>query len=399
MLKFILIKGAVFFVIYVGIDVAKNSHFASAVNSDGEVVFNPFSFSNSNDGFNLLLSKLNLQDKNQYFIGLESTGHYSDNIVSFLHSKGFKIGIINPIQTDSLRNSNIRKTKNDKIDTLLIAQCLMLGKYTLFREYDFNIIKLKTICRFRFDVVQSRTRLKTQLVGCIDVIFPELYNFFNGNLHSNSARAILLNFTSPCVISKTRIDTLTKSLSKASRGRYSHEEAIHLKSLANSSIGINNPSMCNQIKYLIKQIDLLDEQIASIDSEIKDIVDSLNTQILTIPGVGYTLGAMILSEIGDISRFSNPTKLLAYAGLDPSVKQSGNFNASNTKISKRGSKHLRYAIHTAASIIIFNNDTFYEYYTTKRGQGKDYRNAIGHVSNKLVRVIFKILTENIPFNI
>lgn len=385
--------------IYVGIDIAKNSHFASAVNSDGEVIFNPFSFSNSNDGFNLLLSKLDLTNINQYFIGLESTGHYSDNIVSFLYSKGFKIGVINPIQTDSLRNSNIRKTKNDKIDTFLISQCLMLGKYTLFKQYDFDIIKLKTLCRFRFDIVQSRTRLKTQLTGCVDLIFPELYKFFNENLHSNSARTILMNFTSPGIIAKTRIDTLTKSLAKSSRGRYSYDEAVHLKSLAKSSIGINNPSMCIQIKYLIKQIDLLDKQISSIESEIKDIMDNLNTKILTIPGIGYTLGAIILSEIGDISRFSNPTKLLAYAGLDPSVKQSGNFNASNTKISKRGSKHLRYAIHTAASIIIFNNDTFYEYYTSKRASGKGYRNAIGHVSNKLVRVIFKILTKNIPFNI
>lgn len=384
--------------IYVGIDVAKNFHFASAVNSDGEVVFSPFRFSNTNDGFNLLLSKLNIFSTEQYFIGLESTGHYSDNLVAFLYSKGFKIGVINPIQTDSLRNSNIRKTKNDKIDTFLISQCLMLGKYTLFKQYDFNILNLKNLCRFRFDIVQSRTRLKTQLTGCIDLIFPELYHFFNENLHSKSAHAILLNFTSPSNIAKKRIDKITTVLSTYSKGKYSYNDAIRLKDIAKSSIGIDNPAMCMQVKYLINQIHLLDEQINSIDSNIKNIMDSLNSQILTIPGISYTLGAMIISEIGDISRFSNPTKLLAYAGLDPSVKQSGNFNATNTRISKRGSKHLRYAIHTAASIIIFNNDTFYEYYTSKRQKGKSYRNAIGHVSNKLVRVIFKILTENIPFN-
>jgi len=384
--------------IFVGIDIAKNSHFASAVNSDGEIIFSPFRFSNSNEGFNLLLSKLNAFSTNQYFIGLESTGHYSDNLVAFLYSKGFKIGIINPIQTDSLRNSNIRKTKNDKVDTFLIAQCLMLGKYTLFKQYDFNIIKLKSLCRFRFDIINSRTRLKTQLVGCVDLIFPELYTFFNENLHSNSARAILLNFTSPSVIAKKRIDSISSVLSKASRGRYSYNDAVRLKNIAKSSIGIDNPSICLQVKYLINQISLLDEQIDSIDSDIKDIMDSLDSKILTIPGISYTLGAMIISEIGDISRFSNPTKLLAYAGLDPTTKQSGNFSASCTRISKRGSKHLRYAIHTAASIIIFNNDAFYEYYTTKRQKGKSYRNAIGHVSNKLVRVIFKLLTENISFN-
>ena len=384
--------------IFVGIDVAKFSHFASAVNSDGEVILKPFSFSNSIEGFNLLLSKLNEYPTEQYFIGLESTGHYSDNIVSFLFDKGFKIGIINPIQTDSLRNSNIRKTKNDKVDTFLIVQCLMLGKYSLFKQYDFNILKLKTLSRFRFDITQSKTRLKTQLTGCIDLIFPELHSFFHGNLHSKSAHAILLNYTSPTNISKTRVDTLAKALVKASRGSYSYDDAIYLKQIAKSSIAIANHSMCVQVRYLIKQIELLDEQIKSIDLEIKNIMDNLNSPIFTIPGISYTLGAMILSEIGDIHRFSNPTKLLAYAGLDPSVKQSGNFNASNTRISKRGSKHLRYAITYASSLIIHNNDTFHNYYTSKRAAGKGYRNAIGHVSNKLVRVIYKILTENIPFN-
>ena len=184
-----------------------------------------------------------------------------------------------------------------------------------------------------------------------------------------------------------------------SRGKYSYDDAIYLKKIASSSIAIDNPSICIQIIYLINQIDLLDKQILSIDTGIKKIMDEINSPILTIPGISYTLGAMILSEIGDIHKFSNPTKLLAYAGLDPSVKQSGNFNATNTKISKRGSKHLRYAIRMAASIIIWNNDTFHIYYTSKCSKGKSYSNAIGHVCNKLVRVIFKILTENIPFNL
>lgn len=385
--------------IYIGIDVAKSNHFASAVNSDGEVLLKPFSFSNSNEGFNLLLSKLKEFPIDQCLIGLESTGHYSDNIVSFLYSKGFKVGIINPIQTDSLRNSNIRKTKNDKIDTFLISQCLFLGKYTLFKQSNLNILKLKTLCRFRFDITQSKSRLKTQLTGCVDLIFPELHTFFNGNLHSKSAHAILKKYTSPTCIANTRISTLTKVLKTSSRGYYTEDSAIKLKNLALNSIGIDNISMCIQIKYLINQIDLLDEQIASIDTQIKEIMDEINSPILSIPGISYTLGSIIISEIGNISKFSNPTKLLAYAGLDPSVKQSGCFCATNTKISKRGSKLLRYAITYASTVIIHNNDTFYNYYTTKRAEGKAFRNAIGHVSNKLVRVIYKILTENIPFNL
>lgn len=385
--------------IYIGIDVAKNSHFASAVNSDGSVIVSPFAFSNTKDGFELFLSKFKEFKISECFVGLESTGHYSDNLVAFLYSKNYKIGIINPIQTDALRNANIRKTKNDKIDTFLIAHCLILGKYSLFSKKDMRLVNLRTLCRFRFDIVQSRTKLKTQLTGCIDLIFPELYNFFKGNLHLKCSYSILSRFASPQVISKTRIDTLTKALAIPSRGAYSYTEAISLKKLAKNTIGIDNPAISIQVKYLISQINLLSNQIDNIDIQIKSIMDEINSPILTVPGISYNLGSLIISEIGDISRFSNWTKLLAYAGLDPSVKQSGNFNATNTRISKRGSKHLRYAIQQAASIIIFNNDTFYEYYTTQKAKGKSHRNAIGHVSGKLVRILFKILTENISFNL
>lgn len=385
--------------IYIGIDIAKFSHFASVVNSDGEILIEPFQFKNSNEGFNLLLSKINVFPLEECLVGLEATGHYSDNIVSFLSGKNFKIGIINPIQSDSLRNSNIRKTKNDKIDTFLICQCLMLHKYTLFSQSTPIISNLKTLCRFRFDITQSKTRLKTQLTGCVDQVFPELHSFFHNNLHSKSATAILMKYTSPACISKARINTLSKVLANASRGKYSYDNAVILKKIAATSIAIDNPAMCMQIRNLIEQINLLDKQVASIDMQIKEIMDTINSPICTIPGIGYNLGSIIISEIGDISKFCSPAKLLAYAGLDPSVKQSGCFCATNTKISKRGSKLLRYAITYASFVIIHNNDTFYNYYTTKRAEGKGHRNALGHVSNKLVRVIFKLLTENIPFNL
>ena len=138
--------------IYIGIDIAKNSHFASAVNSDNEVIVKPFKFTNDDKGFNLFINTFKDFDLSNCLVGLESTGIYGDNLTTFLFSKGFKIGRINPIQTDSLRSSNIRKTKNDKIDTLLIAKCLILGNYTLVTEKDIEIIKLKTLCRFKFDV-------------------------------------------------------------------------------------------------------------------------------------------------------------------------------------------------------------------------------------------------------
>ena len=383
--------------VYIGIDIAKFKHFASVVSSDGEVIVKPFSFENSRQGFMKLVEEIeNFQD---CLIGLESTGHYAENLIYFLYERGYKIGVINPIQTDALRDSNIRKTKTDKIDTKLIVQCLMLKKYTLVKSQDINIIKLRRLCRFRMEMVQQQTRIKTQLTTCLDTVFPELPRFFKGNIHLKTTYALLEKYPSSKSIRSARIDGLTNVLYDNSKGKYNQEKAIELKDLAKNSVGIDNPSIDLQIQCLIKQLRLYQKQIKDIDLSIMTLMEILNSPILSIPGVGYTLGAMIISEIGDIKRFSNPTKLLAFAGLDPVIKQSGNFQADTMKISKRGSTYLRYAIYRVAFLIIYNNETFHNYYLTKRSQGKNHRVALGHVCNKLVRVIFKILTDEIPFNL
>lgn len=383
--------------VYIGIDIAKFKHFASVVSSDGEVIVKPFPFENSREGFMKLVEEIeNFQDP---LIGLESTGHYAENLIYFLYERGYKIGLINPIQTDSLRDSNIRKTKTDKIDTKLIVECLMLRKYSLISHQDIDIIKLKRLSRFRMEMVQQQTRIKTQLTGCLDIVFPELPSFFKGNLHLKTSYSLLEKYSSAKSIRSTRIDGLTNLLYNNSKGKYTYDDALRLKELAKSSVGLDNPAIELQIKCLITQLKLYQKQIKDIDLSIMTLMEILNSPILTIPGVGYTLGAMIISEIGDIKKFSNPSKLLAFAGLDPVTKQSGNFQSDHMKISKRGSTYLRYAIYRVAFLIIYNNQTFRNYYLDKRAQGKGHRVALGHVCNKLVRVIFKILTENIPFNL
>ena len=383
--------------VYIGIDIAKFKHFASVVSSDGKVIVKPFPFENSRQGFMKLVEEI--ENFHDCLIGLESTGHYAENLIYFLYERGYQIGVINPIQTDALRDSNIRKTKTDKVDTMLIVQCLMLKKYSLVTSQDINIIKLRRLSRFRLETVQQQTRIKTQLTGCLDIVFPELSNFFKGNLHLKVSYALLEKYPSAKAISSARIDGLTNLLYNNSKGRYHQDKAIQLKALAKKSIGLNNPAIELQIQCLIKQLRLYHKQIKEIDLAIMTLMELLNSPILTVPGVGYTLGAMIISEIGDIKRFSNPSKLLAFAGLDPIVKQSGNFQADTMKISKRGSTYLRYAIYRVAFIIIYNNDTFHNYYLDKRAQGKSHRVALGHVCNKLVRVIFKVLTDETPFNL
>ena len=383
--------------VYIGIDIAKFKHFASVVSSDGKVIVKPFPFENSRQGFMKLLEEI--ENFHDCLIGLESTGHYAENLIFFLYQHGYQIGVINPIQTDALRDSNIRKTKTDKIDTYLIVQCLMLNKYSLVTSLDINIIKLRRLSRFRLETIQQQARIKTQLIGCLDIVFPELPSFFKGNLHLKVSYALLEKYPSAKAIAHCRIDGLTNLLYSNSKGHYNQDKALQLKTLAKESIALDNPAIELQIQCLIKQLRLYQEQIKDIDLSIMTLMELINSPILTIPGVGYTLGAMIISEIGDIKKFSNPSKLLAFAGLDPVAKQSGNFQSDSMKISKRGSTYLRYAIYRVAFIIIYNNETFHNYYIAKRSQGKSHRVALGHVCNKLVRIIFKILTDNTSFNL
>ena len=167
--------------IYVGIDIAKNTHWASAMNSDGEILLEPFSFQNNNEGFQKFISKLSNFDKQKMLVGLESTAHYGENIISYLFNLDYKIGIINPIQTSNLRKSNIRKTKNDKVDTFIIIKSLTLNNYNLVTTRDINNIKLKGLSRSRHNLIVMRSRSKIQLASFIDQLFPEFWDQDNLN--------------------------------------------------------------------------------------------------------------------------------------------------------------------------------------------------------------------------
>ena len=385
--------------IYVGIDIAKLTHFAALMTADGEVLVPPFSFQNNSNGFKLFLSKLKSFDKNDLLIGLESTAHYGENLICYLYDLGCHIAVINPIQTASLRKTNIRKTKTDKVDTFIIIKSLIVNDYRLFTKRDIDSLRLKSLCRFRDKTKKSKARLKIQLTTYVDILFPELQYFFKSGLHINTCYELLKKHSLPDEIAALHLTYLGNLLHKASHGRFGKEEAISLKSLARSSVGTGSTSASLQITQTISHIELLKKQIADLDEAIKTIMLEMDSIILTIPGIGFLNGAMILGEIGDISRFSNPSKLLAYAGLDPTVNQSGKFNAKTTKMSKRGSKLLRYALINAAWNVSLNNETFKNYYKLKVSQGNNHYAALGHAAHKLVRVIYKMLKDNIAFNL
>lgn len=385
--------------IYVGIDIAKLNHFASAVSSDGEVLIEPFKFTNDNDGFCLLVSRLSSFEKDELIIGLESTAHYGNNLLLFLVPKGYKVVLINPIQTSTMRKNNIRKTKTDKVDTLIICKTLMMQPHRFVTLYDLGIMQLKNLGRFRQKTVKQRTRLKIQLTSYVDQVFPELQYFFKSGIHHSGCYALLKEAPSPEAVASMHLTHLTHLLSTASHGHFKKETAVELRVLAQKSVGSSDNSLSIQITQSIEQIELLDRQIELLESEMTDIVKSLDSVIMTIPGIGYVNGGMILGEIGDIHRFSTPSQLLAFAGLDPTVYQSGNFEAKNTRMSKRGSRTLRYALVNAAHNVVKCNKTFKAYYDQKISEGRSHYSALGHCAGKLVRVIFKMLKDNVAFNL
>jgi len=385
--------------IYVGIDIAKQKHFATAMTSEGEVLVSPFSFTNDCDGFELLLSNIKDFNKNELLIGLESTAHYGENLVAFLFNLGFNISVINPIQTSSLRKTGIRKTKTDKLDCLLIIKSLIVNEHRQYTKADADTLKLKNLCRFRQKLKKSKAKLKIQLVTYVDILFPELQYFFKSGLHINTCYELLKKHSAPDDIAALHLTYLGNLLKSASHGRFNKEDAIALKSLAKSSVSTKNANISIQITQTLAQIELLEKQIEVLDATIVSAMVEMNSIIMSIPGIGYINGAMILGEIGNIKRFDKPCKLLAYAGLDPTINQSGKFTAKHTKMSKRGSKLLRYALINAAWNVSLNNKTFDAYFKLKQSQGNSHYAALGHVAHKLVRVIFKILKDNVPFNL
>lgn len=386
--------------IYVGIDIAKTNHYASIVDySTGEVIEKPFLVTNNKQGFEFLYSKIKNFNKDNILIGLESTAHYGNNLIFYFHEKDFKIGVINPIQTASLRKTRIRKVKNDKVDSMLICEALSLGYYNLLSDYDIKLLEIKSLCRFHKDLKDKASEAKIQLKTYVDQLFPELNSFFKDNLDIKTAHELLKLYQSPEDVTKVNLTKLSNLLVKSSHGKYDKSRAIELKKLAANSVGINNHALSIQIKMTIELIELLESQIKDIEKQVSDFIKKSDNVITSIPGIGYMTAAIIISEIGDINRFNNSGQVLAFAGLDPSVKQSGNFNASSTRMSKRGSSLLRYALILAANNVQLNTKTFNNYYNTKRLQGKLHYNALGHCAGKLVRIIFHMLKRNVKFNL
>ena len=379
--------------IVVGIDVAKDKHDCFVMNSEGEVLFNPFVIQNNREGFDSLYEKICsvANDFTKVKVGLEATGHYSYNILGYLLDKGFPTYVINPLHTNLYRKSlSLRKTKTDKVDAGSIAMMLMTDK-TLkpYSDTSYHSEELKSLTRYRFDKVQERAKLKTSVARLVNILFPELEKIVP-SLHMVSMYALLSEFPGASYIADSHLTHLKNVLETTSKGRYGRDMAVTIRDAARDSVGSVMPAKSMELKHTIHLIEVMTEEIDEVEASIKSIMDTCNSPIMTIPGINYRMGAMILAEIGDFSRFSNADQILAFAGLSPSTYQSGQLDSSYSHMEKRGSRYLRYALFNATKFVCKWDENFGAYLSKKISEGKHYNVAVGHATKKLVRTIYRM---------
>ena len=388
--------------ICVGIDVAKDKHDCFILSSEGEVLADVFTIANNRDGYESLMQRIRscARPADIIRVGLEATGHYSYNILGFLLGKGLPTFVINPLHTNLYRKSlSLRQTKTDRIDARMIAAMLMsdvdLKSYT---DTAYHNEELKSLTRYRFDKVRERAKLKQSVSRLVNILFPELETMVP-SLHMASVYAVLSEFPGARQIADAHLTHFKAVLADASKGRYDREKAVEIRDAAKRSIGSAMPAKSLELQHTIRLIRELDKEIVEIEAAIKVIIDEMAPPILSIPGISYRMGAMILAEIGDFSRFDSPDKLLAYAGLSPSTYESGKLKATGAyaHMEKRGSRYLRYALFNAAKFVCNREPSFAAYLAKKRAEGKHYNVAVSHAAKKLVRLIYALQTSGRTF--
>ena len=386
--------------IFVGIDIASDKHDCCILGSDGGVL-NTFTFANDKRGFDSFIATVaghcaehNLADAK---VGLESTGHYGTNLTNFLLAKHLSVKIYNPLLVNMLRKAqSLRKTKTDKSDARFLAKLLFSDDSKPYSQPVYHISELKTLTRNRYRLVEMRSKLKISISRLVTVLFPELPGVV-WSVNQKSCYALLMEFPTARSIAEAHLTKLTNLLSCNSHGKYGRDKAVEIRELAKQSIGLDSRATGFELKQAIRLVQNLQMEIDELEAEIKTVMLEINSPILTIPGVGFVLGAIILAEIGNIENFDNPAKLLKFAGLEPSVYESGKYKAADTPMVKRGSKYLRWALIQASRLVAYRDSTFGTYMSKKRGEGKHFYVATSHVAKKLVRVVFHLLNSGESF--
>lgn len=380
---------------FVGIDISKYKHDCFICTEAGEVIEENLSFTNTNEGFNQLLNLLKSLDNSQDIrIGFEATGHYGMNLKLFLEKNNYSFMEFNPALVKRfISTQTLRRTKTDKKDAMLITKYLISVDYKPHPKQFYHKYSLKSLSRMREKLVKQRSYYEVQITNVLDIIFPEFKPFFNNDFSKTSLYILNKYITLDKIKNMKDFD----SIRKISRGKFTSANFIKLKELAKNSIGISNDIFETELESLLTLHSGIQVEINKLENKIESIIKELNPPILSIKGIGTISCAGIISEFGDLSRFKSADACVAFAGIEPSISQSGTESYTGHMV-KHGSGHLRYFLMNAADYVFMHEPIFTKFYYKKRSEGKSHRVALTHVAKKLVRIIYKLESENITFN-
>jgi len=387
---------------YVGVDIGKKNHSACVINESGKSVLAPFKFAVNASGYGRFLAAIRkvCTHKKSITIAFEATGPYWLSLLERLKSSRFShVVVFNPIQVAAFRNKSIRGTKTDAVDCFLIADILRFGDYVNYQVPGKDMLNLKRLSRFRWDMSHRVNRLKVKVLSILDQVFPEYEDLFS-NVFGTTSKALLASASTPKEIVNLDLDKLKALLKKASWNHLADERAVLVKKTAACSVGtkLSLDSLSLQLKFMIENIQFLQDQLKAVEDKMAALFNKQKTQLTSIPGIAEVTGATILSEIGNIRNFTEDgaKKLVAFAGLDAKVKESGAFKGKR-KMSKRGSRYLRRAIMQSSLVAATRDPFFKSIYEKHISRGKPRIVALSHVANKMTHVIYSVLKNNEPF--
>ena len=385
--------------IAVGIDVGKRAHEACFLDQAGREVSKGLHFANSAAGVGELQTRLQALGE-PVTIALEASGHYWLGIHRRLVAQGYAVQVINPLQTDALRNAGIRRAKTDRRDAFILADLVRIGRTRPNYVPDDTILQLRELTRFRWGLADQIGDAKRRILTVLDRVFPEFADQFTDPF-GTSARALLDRAASAADFAALDLAEITALLERVSRHRLGADKAGALHRCAQDSLGLVAlaPSAQLEVRALLAQIALIETQVTDVDRAIAELVTTIPQHLTSIPGVGPVLAATILAELGDVARFPSVPALVAYAGLDPSVFESGQFQGRRQHLSKRGSPYLRRALYLAAHSAHPRNPDWHAYLERKMKQGMAYRAALIAVARKLLICAYTLLKEDRPFEI
>lgn len=384
---------------YCGIDVAKRKHAIALLDDHGQPVHRPFTIDNTRAGFDQLWQAL-ASLSGPVLIGLEATGHYWWALYEELTQHDHPVVVLNALQVHAFRKSGVRKVKSDRTDATWIAEFLRFSQPTPAQPTTPILLQLKEVSRFRYHLTEQIGDGKRKLLSILDRVFPEYETLFS-SVFLTSSRQLLARAASAQELALFDLAELTDLLKASSRSRFGRAKAEAVQAAAQQSVGVRFLADAAQleVRCLLAQMELLEEQREQVDTALAQLMAQVPQHLASIPGVGPTTGAALLAEIGDVNRFDAPEKLVAYAGIDATVYQTGQFEARQMHMSKRGSPYLRHALWQAASMAIVHDNELRAYYDRKRQEGKSHGTALGAICRKLITRIYIVLKENRPYEV